>query len=64
MMTFLIGLAAFILAGSIGYVVGFAFGRKYGQDEQWVEDMLALARKDAGRRDAHGRFRTTLSGSN
>ena len=44
MMTFLIVFAAFILAGSIGYVVGWQLGRRHGQKEQWEEDCLALMR--------------------
>ena len=57
MMTFLLVLAAFILAGSLCYVVGWQLGRRHGQDEQWVDDMMAFWQRDAARRDKYGRFK-------
>jgi len=39
------------------FMIGWHTGRERGRNEQWVEDFIAQGRKDAEKRDAHGRFR-------
>lgn len=46
-----------LLALICGLLVGHVIGKKRGRDEQWVDDFLEHARKDAARRDALGRFK-------
>lgn len=47
-----------VLVG-IGYLIGWQTGRQHGRDEQWADDFIQHGRKEAARRDAQGRFRST-----
>ena len=62
-MSTLLWLSGLILSGTCCYIVGFQLGRRHGQDEQWVDDMMAFWRRDAARRDKYGRFKVDGGGN-
>ena len=62
MTTLLLAFFGAAVVGACSYAIGWQLGRRYGQDEQWVECVLELGRRDAARRDAQGRFRPASTG--
>lgn len=47
------------ILAAIAYRIGWHTGRQHGRDEQWADDFIAQGRRDAARRDIHGRFTST-----
>lgn len=56
-----------VLAGTLagllaGFIVGREFGRQCGRDEQWVDDFITQAKREAARHDKSGKFCTRSRG--
>lgn len=46
-----------ILGCAACYTIGYVLGMHRGADEQWVNDFIEAGRREAARRDSHGRFK-------